>query len=366
METSSPKPSNPNPLQPLDYDSRRGRRHPGAMPALIFGIVGVMTSCVLVGIFPGIVAIVMGIWVGSAIKQRADVYFGMGYANTAVALGCAACVVPLFGLLLLPSISSPRSGSSRAYCAANMRGIGQSMNVYAVDNSDMFPVVPFARYGPANSGASTVTFTGRPEDAAKSPCSPGSTQDGSPLAGIWLLVLKSYTSPKQYICKDDPFVSDVALIEKSPGECYLNFQTSKQLSYSFAYPYAPDGKVGAWWKTTTDPSLPIACDMAPRNATGIPVRNVAPGALPKDRRTWNGGNHNGDGENVAFGDGHAEFVRQPNIGQGDDNIFTVSGTKGVSDFGGTQPGKAPIEIRTEAAPFDVVMVPARDLNVGDF
>jgi len=106
--------------------------------------------------------------------------------------------------------------------------------------------------------------------------------------------------------------------------------------------------------------------MAPLNGTGKPVRNVAPGAMPVDPHIWNSANHMGDGQNVGFADGHDEFVRRPDMGQNNDNIFTVSGVKGVSQFGGAQPGKSAIEIRTDAPPFDVVMVPARDLNTGGF
>jgi prepilin-type processing-associated H-X9-DG protein len=365
MGSPSTKAADPNLPQLLNYESVRCRRHPGAMPALVLGIVGVATSCVLVGIFPGLVAIGMGIWAGNAVQRRADLYSGKAHANAGIAFGCIACIVP-FILLSIPSISRSRPLANRSLCAANMRGIAQSLNVYAADNGDLFPVVPFAPYGIANSGASTATCSGNVEDASKSVYGAGSTQDGSPLAGIWLLVLKNYTSPKQYICKEDRFVTDAAAIEKSPGVCYVNFQSPHQLSYSVAYPYAPDGKVGAWWKNTSDSSLPIACDMAPVNGTGKPVRNVAPGAVPKNPKTWNSANHEGDGENVAFADGHAEFVRRPDVGQGDDNIFTGSGVKGVSPFGGTQPGKAPIEIWTEAAPFDVVMVPERDLDRGGF
>jgi hypothetical protein len=366
MESPSTKPADPNPPQLLDYGSVRFRRHPGAMSAFVLGIVGVMTSCVLVGIFPGIAAIVVGMWAGSMVERRADLYSGKGYANVGIALGILSCIVPLMIFLLLPTGDRSRPLANRSYCAANLRGIAQSMTVYAADNGDRFPVVPFTPYGVANSGASTATVTGKPENASNSLYVPGSTQDGSPLAGIWMLVLRNYTSPRQYICKEDPSVTDAAVIEKSPGVCYVNFQSPHQLSYSFAYPYAPDGKVGAWWKNTSDSSLPIACDMAPLNGTGKPVRNVAPGAVPIDLKTWNSVNHEGEGENVAFADGHAEFVRRPDMGQGDDNMFTVSGVKGVSQFGGTQPGKTPIEIRTDAAPFDVVMVPARDLNVGGF
>jgi prepilin-type processing-associated H-X9-DG protein len=366
MENPPAKPTDKSTFEALDYESARVRRHPGAIAAFVLGILGVVTGCLGVGIFPGIAAVILGIWAGSVVERRADVYSGKGYAHSAIVLGCIACILPFVVLALLPSVDSPRELPARAYCAANLRGIAQSMNVYAADNGNWFPVVPYAPYGTANSSASTASFAGTPADAAKSLYAAASPQNGSPLSGAWLLVLNNYTAPQQYVCRSDPYVTNVASLEKSPGVVYLNFQSPNQLSYSFAYPYAPDGKVGAWWKSTMDSTLPVACDMAPKNGTGKPVRNVAPGAAPADPKTWNSANHGGEGENVAFADGHAEFVRRPDIGQGGDNIFTASGIKGVSEFGGTQPGKSPIAIQTDKAPFDVVMVPARDLNLWGF
>ena len=101
--------------------------------------------------------------------------------------------------------------------------------------------------------------------------------------------------------------------------------------------------------------------MPPLNGTGTPARNVTPGALPANPHLWNSPNHQNEGQNVAFADGHVEFHRRPDI----DNIFSVSGTKATSEFGGTQPTTSPINIQTPAPPYDVVLVPARNLNTGD-
>ena len=38
----------------------------------------------------------------------------------------------------------------------------------------------------------------------------------------------------------------------------------------------------------------------------------------------NSNNHDGDGQNVLFGDGHVEFLQNPFVGVQRDNIFTRS------------------------------------------
>jgi prepilin-type processing-associated H-X9-DG protein len=351
----------------LDYQSPTATRGGLAKAAMILGTVGFVTSFFLVGIIPGIAAIVLGLIAARRIEREPCVYYGLGFARAGAWLGVFSCLVPMGIAILLPCGCGSRELSNRSACGANMRGIMQSMNVYAADNGDAFPLLPYASYRITNSGALAATVPApNADEAIKSMYGGSGAQDGSVLASVWLLVLKNYTSPKQYMCKDDPFVSGRTSSEltSATSDWHINFQGPDQISYAFAYPYAPDGKPGAWWRNTTDSALPIAGDMPPLNGTGKPARNVSPGAFPADPHSWNSPNHKGDGQNIGFADGHAEFVRRPDIGQDNDNIFTVSGIKGVSEFGGTQPAKAPITVQTDKVPFDIVMVPARNLDTG--
>jgi hypothetical protein len=110
-------------------------------------------------------------------------------------------------------------------------------------------------------------------------------------------------------------------------------------SYSFSYPYSSTGAPGKWWSNLTDASLPIASDAAPVNNQGNPARNQNTGdptgakALTKLANSWV---HQTDGQNVAFGDAHVDFTRLPNVGQSNDNIWTINGVNaGVPTQGGT-------------------------------
>lgn len=184
---------------------------------------------------------------------------------------------------------------------------------------------------------------------------------------MWILVVTGQVSAKQFACGGDRFAdhSKVQAADKA-GNLYLNFQSPKQLSYSTAYPWNADGKPGAWWASTGDASLPLIADMAPRQGTGKPARNVVPSNNPLDPKTWNSANHEGDGQNVGFADGHAEFQRRPDVGQRDDNIYSMSASpsKGPAQFGGIPAGAAAPMLTADKAPFDIIMLPVRDETTG--
>jgi len=88
---------------------------------------------------------------------------------------------------------------------------------------------------------------------------------------------------------------------------------------------------GSWWHNTTDTSLPIASDIGPLDGSGSSPVAQTPGepggGVPANGpKAWNSPNHQRDGQNVGFADGHDEFVRRADIGQNSDNIFTQNGT----------------------------------------
>lgn len=360
--------SNVPPLPPERYpgDVPLAKTSGMALASMILGIVGIVTGCLGIGILLAIVGLILGIVSLNAINRNPARLGGKGYAIAGIVLGAAGLVtVPVMIAVMLPALRRAKEMANRSVCAANLRGIGQSMAVYASSNANAFPVVPYAPYGPSNGGTMAGLTGGTNSTAAIAKMyAPGSAVAGSPLAGPWVMVMNGQLPPKQFICRSDANAEfdSPARTTDAGGSYFMMFQADNQVSYSFAYPYTPDGRVGGWWRNTADASLPLASDMAPLNGTGKPARDVAAGA---GGREGNSGNHLGEGQNVVFGDYHVDFARTSRVGGvSGDNIFTVSSGSGGSPTG-TAPKLAPIRVGGGSlGNYDTVMVPERDLDTG--
>ena len=337
-----------------------------AIAAMILGILSLMCPLFIFTIL----ALIFGFISLNAIAREPTRLTGRGMALTGIVTGFVSFLfVPLLLIaLLLPSLGKARELANRSTCAANLRGIAMSMELYAVANGDSYPVLPYAPYGPGNAGTSgTVLTAPSAEEAAKllyadSKGPEGAAPErGSPLAAIHMMVMTGDISPKQFLCKSDGNAGAVST-GAAPGGFFANFQADNQLSYSFAYPYSKDGSVGKWWESTSDASLPVGSDMAPLEGTGSPRRALSGTGMSV--KAGNSGNHGGDGQNVAFQDGHADWVRTTNVGQGGDNIFTYSGKKGSSMTGAALKAPAPLSLDGTPGDYDVILLPARNLDTG--
>ena len=348
----------------LNYARPPARLSRLAIVAMALGIVGLLTFFFVV---PSLVALFLGLAAAARIRREPGTLTGAGFAQAAVTMSLIGFGLFVVAALLMPTGHHPRELSNRSVCAVNLRGIAQAMNVYAADNSDKFPIVTYAPYAPAlNAPTATATLANADRTLETYYRAPF-PQAGSVSADLWILVLKNQVSPKQFLCKSDRFAAaSPALMTDAAGNFYNNFQSDAQLSYSFAYPWNAKGEVGPWWTSLLDSSLPIACDMAPQSGTGMPRRITNPASAPAKSNTWNSDNHQGDGQNVAFSDAHAEFTRRPDVGPDGDNMFTTSGrpSLGPAQFGGLPADRMPPQLSSEKPPFDIIMYPSRNLDTG--
>lgn len=296
---------------------------------------------------------------------------------TLIELLVVVAIIALLIAILLPSLGRARELSNRAYCAANVRGILSSMIVYSAENSDVMPVVG----GPNGVGTYKRWTTVAPQsssDLTLTTMYQSNTEDGDVAGCMWILVLKNQCTPKQFICKSDPAGSSVGAPVTSGANLFVSNFTNPPgsqapdsgLSYSIAYPWAgiTNGQavVGGWWKNLTDSSLPLMADMAPANDTGsTPKANVTTNAANTGgNKQWNSGNHARDGQTVGYGDVHAAFEKSPTVGQSQDNIWTAyNGTIANVQTGTPITGTSvPTWVPQNTPPFDIVMVPARNLT----
>jgi len=256
---------------------------------------------------------------------------------TLIELLVVVAIIALLIAILLPSLGKARELSNRSVCAANIRGIQQSLVVYSSGNDQYYPW--------AGNPASQQTIAVKGNNFQSS--------TSSVMANMYMLVSTNGPSgnfpggagqvaPKSFICKSDPANTTASTTNNtywtggsSPDFCY---------SYSFAY-HQVQQAVAPWWKDTSDAACPISADMNPGSIK-----------VPSTATKYNSVNHQGDGQNVGYADGHASFERQPNSGENQDNIYNYGGnntSNGVSgnSYGGNQ------QTGTTQGTFDNCLVP---------
>jgi prepilin-type N-terminal cleavage/methylation domain-containing protein/prepilin-type processing-associated H-X9-DG protein len=236
-------------------------------------------------------------------------------------------IIALLISILLPSLNRARETANRVKCGSNMRQIGQAIQLYANENKGNYPRTIYTvdtgarcNYDPRTSSAAVDPFT---DTTAK-----GNINDVG--QAMFLLIRTQDITPEVFVCPSSNDEKDT--YNSTPGssaQSKTNFFAKKNLSYSMANPYPSAAAVNNSYKlnATTGAEFAIAADMNPAGGTlpynpGEPVV-TSPSSIMQH---GNSPNHQGQGENVLYGDGHAEFQQNPFCGSKRDNIYTQSGS----------------------------------------
>jgi prepilin-type N-terminal cleavage/methylation domain-containing protein/prepilin-type processing-associated H-X9-DG protein len=288
-------------------------------------------------------------------------------AFTLIELLVVVAIIALLISILLPSLSRARELAKRAVCASNQRGIGQGMHIYANDNREWFPTHYF-RVTNTTVGPPTVVDVVHAETLGEDYHLPtgeegsgvgdvANTQENHPSRSLFLLIIGGQQTAGQFVCpssgddEDDmrnygPYRVGTGTGNSSagrPGKTRFDFQGYGKLSYAYQLPYGRRGRP----RETMDSRMPIGADKGPyyqghgrtqhdnNHATDKRREDYDPptdweGQTPtrvikysnEEWRPYNSENHNTEGQNILFVDGHVAFERKPIAGIHHDNIFT--------------------------------------------
>ena len=277
---------------------------------------------------------------------------------TLIELLVVVAIIALLISILLPSLSRARELAKRAVCASNLRGIGQGCHIYSNDNTESFPQHYYiasetGTNPPFNSGVQYITRMGTTGGLSiKTQTGPlTSTNIGHHSRSLFLLVIGGQSTPGQFICPSAGDTednlrnngSDASAPPESaaqPGRNRFDFKGWPHLSYGYQVPFGKKGKPtqkmdvrmalaadkGPYFRAgTTDTATQTTPDVTSGITPPTTWGTVAADILKKNNDDWrpyNSANHSGEGEEVLFVDGHADWIKKPIGGVNNDNIYT--------------------------------------------
>jgi len=291
-----------------------------------------------------------------------------------IVFGVCVCLVVLFVWL---NMSSIRGGNvpHRAICVSNLGQICKAILVYAADNKNEFPTVPLASGHIVGEDQTVNNIKPNAEENPFTDLAPDGNRSIS--QNLWLLCREDYAQPQLFICpssKQANLTEDLVDRHTSGAKCFVDFPWKKPdgtISYSFIQPWSKftNGySTAKTWRADLDRRVVIGADanngsQPDFKADSLPLRY-------KDMKQFvNSTNHNGDGQNVLYGDGHARFDKTAYVGINGDNIYTALPADYTGKPGDTA-GILSVRPRDQFDPkinkpdeWDTVLIPVRDANL---
>jgi prepilin-type processing-associated H-X9-DG protein len=252
--------------------------------------------------------------------------------------------------------------------------IGLAMKMYAVGETrtNAFPRTVHDR--------ATADFpTAYTNPNAANPFAAGGPLPNDVTAAMFLILRTQEITTGVFLCPEDRNGTPFPIPAGKTIQSFSNFPSQSHLSYGMQNPYPTEAaeKAGFIWADTMSPDTAILADFNP----GVPaVTTVTFNASGVDQRKANSPNHDYDGQNVLYADGHVDWSASVWAGAGQDNIYgfnapsttipasqptlNTPATTTPATTNPTNPPEQPVGIvGPPDGPDDSVILPAWDLKI---